>query len=129
MEIGFNEIYSRPPNFCSQCGDLLDFEIIRDNFIVCQKCNNLVDINIIISHQLESKNEYYNYKEWKDKLENKEDRLKKQQDIIKSTIRQDCIKCDSKKFYYYTMQLRNADEGSTVFYECVKCHYKFSIEN
>ncbi len=31
--------------------------------------------------------------------------------------------------YYYTMQLRSADEGSTVFYECVKCKYKYSANN
>jgi DNA-directed RNA polymerase I subunit RPA12 len=27
------------------------------------------------------------------------------------------------------MQLRSVDEGSTVFYECVKCSHKFSQNN
>ena len=31
--------------------------------------------------------------------------------------------------YYYTIQTRGADEGSTVYYECVKCHYKFNQNN
>jgi len=38
-------------------------------------------------------------------------------------------KCSSNRLYYYTMQLRGADEGSTVFYECQKCGYKFTVNN
>ena len=32
---------------------------------------------------------------------------------------------------FYTMHLRGADEGETVFYECIdeKCKHKFSVNN
>jgi len=30
---------------------------------------------------------------------------------------------------YYTQQLRSADEGSTVFYSCGQCGYKYSTNN
>ncbi|KAI5180863.1 DNA-directed RNA polymerase I subunit RPA12 [Nematocida sp. AWRm80] len=42
---------------------------------------------------------------------------------IGSKIKEECPKCKSEYMYYYTMQLRSADEGQTVFYEC-ECGYK-----
>lgn len=37
-----------------------------------------------------------------------------------------CAQCGRKEMYFTTVQLRSADEGSTVFYTCV-CGYKYAI--
>ena len=52
--------------------------------------------------------------------------IEKEVDIKKegrTVIEENCPSqgCTSNKLYYYTMQLRGADEGATVFYECTKC--------
>ena len=46
-----------------------------------------------------------------------------------ATIEEPCPKCNNPELYFYTMQLRSVDEGSTVFYECPKCAHKFSLNN
>ena len=47
----------------------------------------------------------------------------------RAIVEEDCPNegCDSKQLYYTTMQLRSVDEGQTVFYECVKCGYTYSV--
>lgn len=47
----------------------------------------------------------------------------------RATIEEPCPKCNNPQMTFFTLQLRSADEGSTVFYECPKCAYKFSTNN
>jgi hypothetical protein len=66
----FNRVFHRPPNFCYDCGDLLDFELIKDNNIICQKCGGEVSIDSVTSHEVRTTDKYTYSKDWKDKLEN-----------------------------------------------------------
>ena len=129
IEKNFNEIFSRPPTFCPDCGDLFDFEIIQNNFIICQRCGGKTSIENIKNHCIETEDTYQEYKIWVGKLKNEEDKLRTKQEEKRTIINEICPKCGNNKMYFYTMQVRSADEGSTVFYECVKCHYKFNQNN
>lgn len=40
-----------------------------------------------------------------------------------------CPKCNYHQMYYKAAQLRSADEGQTIFYECGRCSYKFSTHS
>lgn len=35
----------------------------------------------------------------------------------------DCPKCDSLEAYFMMIQIRSADEPSTIFYKCVACEH------
>lgn len=47
----------------------------------------------------------------------------------RATVDEDCPKCGHHGMEFYTLQLRSADEGQTVFYECTSCGYKYSQNN
>eukprot|EP00753_Platysulcus_tardus_P022485 PLAT9686.1.p2 GENE.PLAT9686.1~~PLAT9686.1.p2 ORF type:complete len:146 (-),score=42.38 PLAT9686.1:60-458(-) len=47
----------------------------------------------------------------------------------RATVDEPCVKCGHGQLLFYTMQLRSADEGQTVFYECPKCSHKWSVNN
>lgn len=42
----------------------------------------------------------------------------------KPIIDYECPECGHGKAYYSAMQMRSADEGQTIIYECVKCKYE-----
>ncbi len=42
--LNFNQLYSRPPNFCECCGEMLDFNVIVNDRIKCQKCEDEMPI-------------------------------------------------------------------------------------
>lgn len=41
----------------------------------------------------------------------------------------ECPECHAKEMFYHTKQLRSADEGTTVFYRCGECGYKYNTNN
>lgn len=47
----------------------------------------------------------------------------------RATVDEPCPKCGNPEMEFYTLQLRSADEGQTVFYECPKCGHKYSTNN
>ncbi|KAI1335459.1 hypothetical protein F5Y15DRAFT_419946 [Xylariaceae sp. FL0016] len=40
-----------------------------------------------------------------------------------------CVKCGGSEVRYSAVQLRSADEGSTIFYTCGTCGYKWNENN
>ena len=59
----------------------------------------------------------------------KKKRLKKKDEADQATVSEQCPKCNHDRASFYTMQLRSADEGQTVFYTCLKCSHKWRVNN
>ncbi|GAB4820499.1 hypothetical protein N2152v2_007545 [Parachlorella kessleri] len=63
-------------------------------------------------------------KEWQE-----EEELLNPKQRVRQTTEEKCPQCGHPELEFYTMQLRSADEGQTVFYECRECGYKYSTNN
>ncbi len=102
--------------FCYCCGSLLDPPLGLEETVVCFACTKTTDSKVFESIQVMSS---YKYKSTF-VSESKEDG---------ATIKEKCPNCDAPEMVFHTAQLRSADEGQTVFYNCVKCGYKTSMNS
>jgi len=48
---------------------------------------------------------------------------------LRALVSEECQKCKNPKMYFWTQQLRSADEGQTIFYECPKCGHRLSLNS
>ena len=89
----------------------------------CMKCDFRVEVKNVASQQSISTSKSTREANLTQKS------LEHEGDSLRAIVNGTCPKCGHNKLRYYTMQLRSADEGSTVFYECVKCNFKYSENN
>ena len=47
----------------------------------------------------------------------------------RAVAKETCPKCGNPEMEYFTMQLRSADEGQTIFYTCVSCRWKWKQDS
>jgi DNA-directed RNA polymerase subunit M/transcription elongation factor TFIIS len=47
----------------------------------------------------------------------------------RALVSEECQKCKHPKMFFWTQQLRSADEGQTVFYECPNCGNRLSLNS
>lgn len=113
--------------FCTDCGNLLQESTGNvDAVLVCEVCgarNRDTSSTVIVS---ESKPSAF------------PSTLRAKRSAVQTLTAEDkqtealtqhtCAQCGRKEMYYTALQLRSADEGSTIFYSCV-CGYREVINN
>ncbi|KFH47165.1 DNA-directed RNA polymerase I subunit-like protein [Hapsidospora chrysogenum ATCC 11550] len=103
--------------FCADCGNLLP--ISQTEQAGCECCGSVNQNKLLESVSNSSTNTFPS-------------ELRDRRGVVKrakpahsadtwSTIDVKCPKCHANKVRYTTLQLRSADEGSTVFYSCSEC--------
>ncbi|PVU94110.1 hypothetical protein BB561_002792 [Smittium simulii] len=113
--------------FCETCNSLLDIPGDQD-IIICNVCGdtksgahfeNIETITVTKPSAFPSV------------LKNKRSLITgiSEEHVEKATIEELCSKCGNNQMTFYTMQLRSADEGQTVFYQCTKCNYQYRVNN
>lgn len=133
------------PAFCPHCGTILD--LVEANSIVCGACAHSCQYQGRYSSIYASRAgtfthtiflllvdlpslTYVSYSEkkpapaWLNRAKLGSSEVK---GPARATVEEACPKCNHPQMEFYTMQLRSADEGQTVFYECRKCGHKYSV--
>ncbi|MEM2143991.1 MAG: transcription factor S [Candidatus Jordarchaeaceae archaeon] len=106
--------------FCPQCKSIM-LPTKNDEgktFLKCRNCNYSMDL------EKESAEKYKIKKEIKHSPRDKTTIIE-DADAIQTmpTVKVACPKCNNDKAAYWQLQTRSADEGSTIFYRCLKCNH------
>lgn len=131
--------------FCNDCGNLLDArtsaKVKTLNCAVCgSSCKGLLALCLVVHVELTdlpdtSAKVVITRSKPSDlpsslRAKRSEVQTVNEQDVQQNaSIRETCPNCGQEEVRYYTQQLRSADEGSTVFYECPKCGHKWNQNN
>lgn len=111
--------------FCDRCGTILEPPGASEQ-VCCSHCHLKCGFGAVKQPAVVTTLPARAQAEWaKDDQEDEESVNKNRH----ATIDEPCPKCDHPEMYFYTMQLRSVDEGQTVFYECMKCAHKYSVNN
>ncbi|KAJ2398978.1 DNA-directed RNA polymerase I core subunit rpa12 [Coemansia sp. RSA 2559] len=113
--------------FCPTCSNLLENPGDQDH-IVCHACGDAQAGSQFEEIETVSRSQGNAFPS---RLRNKRSLV---QDVteterVNATVDELCTKCGATEMTFYTMQMRSADEGQTVFYQCVKCGHGFSVNN
>ncbi|KAF2019993.1 DNA-directed RNA polymeras-like protein I subunit [Aaosphaeria arxii CBS 175.79] len=114
--------------FCTDCGNLLDGSAGKQNAIllcaVCgASCKDTSSKVIVTQSKPDAFPSPLRAKKSEVQTINEDDMQ------TNAVIDEPCQKCGNPQVRFYTQQLRSADEGSTVFYECEKCGHKWNTNN
>jgi len=114
--------------FCHECGTILSFPTAAHQTTWhCVCCGTSFHIKDYSNVEFSFKTTIPR----KSKIHELEEKLKEEKSSGQefSIINEPCPKCGHDQRKFFTMQLRSADEGQTVFYECLKCGFKERVNN
>ncbi|KAM5348225.1 hypothetical protein ACJ41O_008049 [Fusarium nematophilum] len=114
--------------FCTDCGNLLPAtKGTQRNVLRCECCgaeNRDTGSKVTVTQTKPS--DFPSF--LRQKLQSSVQAVEKHNVQTASTVRERCPKCGREEVTYANVQLRSADEGSTIIYNC-ECGYSWNENN
>ncbi|EHK43288.1 hypothetical protein ACQKWADRAFT_130607 [Trichoderma austrokoningii] len=114
--------------FCTDCGNLLPAtKGTEQNVLSCECCsaeNKDTGAKVIVTKSKPS--DFPSF--LRQKLQSSVQAVERHTLNTESSVRERCPNCGREEVKYTTVQLRSADEGSTVIYNC-ECGYSWHENN
>ncbi|KAI0761157.1 DNA-directed RNA polymerase I kDa polypeptide [Trametes elegans] len=114
--------------FCPDCGTLLNLPQDGQFQVECEQCAHVEPASSYENIEIVTKSHpdaFPSALQQKRKTQTKVHAAN--EDLLKVTEK--CPECGHMEAYSKEAQLRSADEGSTIFYTCVKCKFGWRVNN
>ena len=111
--------------FCDGCGCLLPLGG-ADDYIQCEMCGHQIHQTAMVFRPIMSRSTKKTDRQLKRQAERTRDSSQDTALAQRPMVDASCPNCDHVGLYFFTIQLRSADEGATTFYDCPSCHHKFN---
>lgn len=121
--------------FCERCGNLLSLPELypTQGSLRCDQCHRSQKFNVEEHSGIVTRSNPAAFpsalRQKRSLVQHSIHSVGLDKDATAPMMQESCPKCKHPEMKYHTLQLRSADEGTTVFYECPKCAHKFSTNN
>ncbi|KIY48644.1 DNA-directed RNA polymerase I kDa polypeptide [Fistulina hepatica ATCC 64428] len=114
--------------FCPDCGTLLNLPDDGHSVVTCEQCNHEEPASSFDNIEVTTRSHpdaFPSPLRQKRKTQTKHH----QEDHQGTLVAEKCPQCGHMQAFSKEMQLRSADEGSTIFYTCASCKHGWRINN
>ncbi|VDC07012.1 unnamed protein product [Peniophora sp. CBMAI 1063] len=114
--------------FCPDCGTLLDVPGGDETFVSCEQCGHEEPASSYENIEITTRS---HPEAFPSALRQKRKTQTKvhEGDAGRQKTTEKCPACGHMEAYSKEIQMRSADEGSTILYECVSCRHGWRINN
>ncbi|KAK2459746.1 hypothetical protein APHAL10511_008178 [Amanita phalloides] len=114
--------------FCPSCGTLLPLPKDGESVVVCEQCNREEPASSYEDIEITTRSHPDAFPSAL--MQKRKTQTKKHDTHDQGTlVSEKCPACGHLQAYSKEMQLRSADEGSTIFYTCSSCKHGWRVNN
>ncbi|KAJ6459512.1 DNA-directed RNA polymerase I kDa polypeptide [Mycena sanguinolenta] len=114
--------------FCPRCGTLLDLPQDGEADVTCEQCAHVEPASSYENTEIITRSDPDAFPSALRQKRKTQTKLHESGDQG-TLVAEKCPSCGALEAYSKEMQLRSADEGSTIFYTCVACKHGWRVNN